>query len=178
MDRSGSHPARGGSVDGDRASDPWQPTGDLGDALAVRLLRAREAMMQFYRPLFRGAGINEQQWRVLRTLYAADAEPSVIARHAFMRPPNVSRVLRELEGSGLIRRTPAENDSRRTRIGLTDRGRALTQDVGQKVDDLNEKLRKAAGAGVLEDVGHALQVVIELPERLHPVPDTSASQDS
>ena len=63
-----------------RDEDPggiWQPGASLSNALPVMLLRAREAVMQLYRPLFRAAGLTERQWRVLRALYDADRlEPS------------------------------------------------------------------------------------------------------
>ena len=40
----------------------------LGQSLPLRLLMAREAVMERFRPHLNGAGITEQQWRVLRAL--------------------------------------------------------------------------------------------------------------
>ena len=51
-----------------RDEDPggiWQPGASLSNALPVMLLRAREAVMQLYRPLFRAAGLTGEQ-RIVR----------------------------------------------------------------------------------------------------------------
>lgn len=90
-----------------RALEPY--TGSL----AGLLLMAREAVTARYRSLLRRRGVTEQQWRVLRTLSGWGAlEAAELAKRAFLRPPNLSRILRDLEGRRLIERTQADHDLR------------------------------------------------------------------
>ncbi|MEQ8348350.1 MAG: MarR family transcriptional regulator [Sneathiellaceae bacterium] len=151
----------------DTAPGPgWQPAAALGEALPVRLLRAREAMMQFYRPLFRAAGLTERQWRVLRALHdAGHLEPSEIARQAFMHPPNVSRVLGELNKAGYLARRAVDGDQRRAQVSLTESGMAVCAAVGRAIDDRTDALRQVLDVADLAALGRLLDIVIELPDR-------------
>ncbi|MDP7101742.1 MAG: hypothetical protein QF503_11390, partial [Rhodospirillales bacterium] len=42
---------------------------DFSRSLPMALLRAREAVMERFRPSLRTHGLTDQQWRVLRALY-------------------------------------------------------------------------------------------------------------
>jgi hypothetical protein len=42
-------------------------------SLPMRLMQAREAVMQRFRPSLRAHGITDQQWRIVRTLEETDA---------------------------------------------------------------------------------------------------------
>ena len=51
----------------------------------------------------RDAGVTEQQWRVLRVLIDnTRIDVSALAAAALLRAPSLTRILRELEGRGLI----------------------------------------------------------------------------
>lgn len=155
----------------------WLPAAPLADALPVRLLRAREAVMQFYRPLFRAAGLTERQWRVLRALHdAVHLEPSEIARQAYMHPPNVSRVLSELRSAGYLERRAVDGDQRRSQVLLTAAGRAACASVGAAIDARTAALRQVLDPADLAALGRLLDAVIDLPDRnpeltaVHPPP--------
>lgn len=145
----------------------WVPANSLGDALPVKLLRAREAIMQFYRPLFRACGITERQWRVLRNLYEeAFLEPSELAKRAYMQPPNVSRVLNELRKLGYIERVSDGGDLRRARVALTKSGRAACADIGARIDARTGEIKALSDREQLERLGALLDMVIQLPRNL------------
>lgn len=142
----------------------WAPALSLGDTLPVKLLRAREAVMQFYRPLFRASGVTERQWRVLRNLYDEPfLEPSQLARSAYMQPPNISRVLSELRKLGYVERVSDGDDQRRARVTLTDSGRAACADIGRRIEAQTAEIRAQADAGQLTQLGVLLDMVIDLP---------------
>jgi homoprotocatechuate degradation regulator HpaR len=102
----------------------------------MALLCAREAVMQYFRPLHRAHGITEQQWRVLRMLNkCGDLEISELARQAVLKPPSLSRILRDLEAAGMVSRRAVARDQRRGLISITPYG------TGPSGED------RAAGAG-------------------------------
>ena len=146
----------------------WTPVAPLGDALPVRLLRAREAIMQFYRPLFRSTGITERQWRVLRNLYDEPfLEPSEVPARAFMQPPNVSRVLNELQALGYVERVASGRDQRRAKVSLTETGRAATARIGHYIEQRSGEIMKTKEAAEFARLTQLLDNVIAMPLR-HP----------
>ena len=98
------------------------------DSLPLQLLKAREATMQFFRPLLLENSLSEQQWRVLRALYAyQELESKELANHCCLLSPSLTGILKRLQQQGYVQRRKSEEDQRRTIISLTDKGRALEE---------------------------------------------------
>lgn len=98
--------------------------------LPIALLRAREHLMERFRPILLARGITEQQWRVLRVLEEVEeADATELAAKACILAPSLSRILRTLEGKGLvaIRRDPG--DGRRSLIRRTGASTALIREI-------------------------------------------------
>jgi homoprotocatechuate degradation regulator HpaR len=114
-----------------RAVDEAAPAlRDFSRSLPMALLGAREAVMGRFRPMLHQHGVTEQQWRVLRALSdGGEVEISGLARRCVILMPSLSRILRNLETRGLIRRRIVAADQRRARIDITASGRALIRRV-------------------------------------------------
>ena len=103
---------------------------DLSRSLPMALMRAREAVMAYFRPHHRKHGVTEQQWRVLRVLNkAGDLEIGELARRSVLMPPSLSRILRDLEAARMVNRRPVPGDLRRSLISLSPAGRELLSKV-------------------------------------------------
>ncbi|MCB1382137.1 MAG: MarR family transcriptional regulator [Notoacmeibacter sp.] len=88
--------------------------------LPIALLRAREVVMDLFRPMLHAHGATEQQWRVLSVIREAGAtDATALARNACILAPSLSRVVRTLEVRGMISLGRDMNDARRGLIGLT-----------------------------------------------------------
>lgn len=106
------------------------PLRDLSRSLPLALMRAREAVMQYFRPHHRRHGVTEQQWRVLRVLYhSGEMEATELARQAMLLAPSLTRILRDLEAARMIRRRWHEADRRRSVIAITPGGVGLLAKV-------------------------------------------------
>ena len=105
--------------------DPHMPA-TTRRSLPIALLRAREAVMERFRPMLAVHGVTEQQWRVLRVVgEGGSMDAGVVAERACVLPPSLSRIIRTLEAVGLLRTSRDKNDGRRTLLTLTARGRSL-----------------------------------------------------
>ena len=83
----------------------------LDHSLPLMLLRAREAVMDHFRPHLHYHGVTEQQWRVLRALVEfGSLDAGTLARRVCLLMPSLSRILRDLASAGLLKRS---------RFGLT-----------------------------------------------------------
>ncbi len=107
---------------------PEAPMRDFSRSLPMALLKAREAVMDRFRPSLREFGITEQQWRVLRALYGrGEVETGALAGLCCLLTPSLSRILKHLEATGLVSRRPAPSDQRRTLVTISTEGRALLE---------------------------------------------------
>jgi homoprotocatechuate degradation regulator HpaR len=116
-------------------------------SLPMSLLRAREAVMRHFRPALRRNGMTEQQWRVLRALMTRPAmEVSELAASTFLLGPSLSRILRDLEALGLIRRRLDAADQRRSIISLSDEGEKLIERVSPESEAIYAEITRRFGA--------------------------------
>jgi DNA-binding MarR family transcriptional regulator len=67
-------------------------------------------------------------------------------------PPSVTLMTRKLEASGHIRREAAPTDKRASVVVLTDRGRALVEQIRQLWCDLAEETVRGLPAGTVEQI--------------------------
>lgn len=121
------------------------------DSIPLQLLKAREASMQFFRPLLQENNLTEQQWRVLRALKAyGELESKQLATYCCILSPSLTGIIKRLEQQGYIKRRKSEEDQRRTLLSLTDQALELFEHVSPEVDKRYQAFIKAYGADKLE----------------------------
>jgi homoprotocatechuate degradation regulator HpaR len=100
------------------------------DSLPMALMRAREAVMRYFRPVLSEHDLTEQQWRVLRALRDAEAPLSVgeLAERTFLLGPSLSRMLASMDERGLLERATA-SDARRAEISISAGGLELVSEI-------------------------------------------------
>lgn len=101
-------------------------------------------------------GVHAGQQFVLECLWEEDGlTPSEIAKRIGVEPATLTRALRRMEAAGLVWREPDEQDRRRIRTRLTERGRELRDPVTEAM----ARLQRDAVALLTE---HEAQVLAEL----------------
>ncbi|MEM5472352.1 MarR family transcriptional regulator [Hoeflea sp. AS60] len=108
-------------------SQPLQRLGEIGLSNFAPYLMNR--IMGRYNAELRqemtDLGLTTPKMRALAVLSVIDALPiSELAVYAVVEQSTLSRALEQLVSDGLVRRDPDANDSRVTRIGITETGRA------------------------------------------------------
>lgn len=97
-------------------------------------------------------GLTTPKMRALAVLSVIDALPiSELAVYAVVEQSTLSRALDQLASDRMVRRDPDPNDSRVTRIGITDTGRAaldqlwpsMAQSYAQMFKDIPDEERQA-----------------------------------
>ncbi|MFN8061039.1 MAG: homoprotocatechuate degradation operon regulator HpaR [Vicinamibacterales bacterium] len=129
-------------------------------SLPMALLRAREAVMERFRPLLARHRLSEQQWRVLRALGSVDAVTArALAEMTFISAPSLSRILRNLEHRELIARRRPARDRRTTALSLTPRGAALIDRVGPQSESTYAAIGQEVGRRRLQQLFALLEEV-------------------
>jgi DNA-binding MarR family transcriptional regulator len=135
-------------------SEPLQRLGEIGLSNFAPYLMNR--IMGRYNADLRqemtGLGLTTPKMRALAVLSVIDALPiSELAVYAVVEQSTLSRALDQLASDGMVRRDPDPNDSRVTRIGITDAGRAtldqlwpsMAQSYAQMFKDIPAEERQA-----------------------------------
>lgn len=95
-------------------------------SLPMALLRAREAVMENFRPMLASLKVTEQQWRVLRVLAEAESiDATEVAKRAAILAPSLTRIVRLLEKRKLLRRRKDKVDKRRVILEIAPHGLEL-----------------------------------------------------
>ena len=119
--------------------------------LPMALLQARELVMEEFRPLLRSHGVTEQQWRVLRVLQEVDSiDASELAASSNLLAPSLTRILKTMEGQGLIKVSKNPKDARRSLIMLSQKGDALLCAVAPDSAKVYEALEVWLGRAKIE----------------------------
>lgn len=141
----------------------------LDHSLPLMLLRAREAVMDHFRPHLHYHGVTEQQWRVLRALVEfGSLDAGTLARRVCLLMPSLSRILRDLASAGLLKRSRKEGDGRIVIVSLTAKGRNLFQRMSQESEHIYAALEKAIGTERFEALSASLEELIEIAQGMPP----------
>lgn len=109
------------------------------------LLRAREALLSEYRPIFRARNLTEQQWRILRFLeISSPLDAASLSEKSMILPPSLTRIMRDLEARGLLSRYDNSFGPSRVLLSITDEGRELVRNtaplIAERLDIVQSKL--------------------------------------
>lgn len=148
--------------------------------LPQHLLRAREAVMAYFRPVLNGFGLTEQQWRILRLLDdRGELEAGMIADLACILSPSLTGILVRMEKAGLIHRRRDTVDSRRLIVSATEEGRALTRRIAPLSESCYEQIESYFGRDKLAQLIDLLSELEKLPvPQGLPTPTTSEADQA
>jgi homoprotocatechuate degradation regulator HpaR len=133
--------------------------------LPQALLRAREAVMRYFRPNLKVAGVTEQQWRVIRTLSdRGEMEIGQIAEACCIPGPSLTGVLERMERDDWIKRFRISTDQRKVVVELTLKGKRLVERMAESVDARYRVIEGHLGTQTLDSLYVLLDAVAELPD--------------
>jgi len=129
----------------------------------MQLLRARDAVMQRFRPRLRALGLTDQQGRILRVLTEFEnIEMLELAALTSINPASLSRMIPRMDRKGIVRRRKHRQDARRVTVSLTERGRALIEPMVSESDQIYAAIADKIGAARMRQLRRSLDMLIEL----------------
>lgn len=139
---------------------------EFSRSLPMALLRARESVMERFRPSLRAFGVTEQQWRVLRALHDhGEIEAGALADICCLLTPSLSRILKTMEASGLITRRLAPKDQRRTLVQISETGRLLLNQRAPLSEAEYKAIEDAVGAERIDELYQILDDLVDALEK-------------
>jgi DNA-binding MarR family transcriptional regulator len=131
------------------------PAEGLGEAFGAVARRLRAASMT----AFAAYDVTPSQVRAIRVLAAHDSggvRSSELAQHLRIAPRSATEVVDALEAKGLVERSPDPGDRRANLVSLTDRGRALSEEVRRARGVESERLFERLTTTDREDLARIL----------------------
>jgi len=129
-------------------------------SLPIALLRARESVLGWFRPIFSDFELTEQQWRVIRVLYETEKlEISELARQTSILPPSMSGILKRLEARQLIVRTQDTCDQRRVWISLDHGALEMMDSIGPRYESTMAELETLLGQQNVDELIAVLEKI-------------------
>ena len=124
------------------------PPLSLDDMLCFPLYAATRAVTRTYSELLAEVGLTYPQYLAMIALWEADAAMSVgeLGERLLLDSGTLTPLLKRLEAAGHVSRRRDPEDERRVLVEVTDRGRALREQVG----DVPRRLFEAMGLSVPE----------------------------
>lgn len=130
-----------------RRRDSAQAMRPFARSLPMQLLRAREVLMQEFRPHLRKQGLSEQQWRVLRALAEAGSmDINALGEMCQIHPASLSRMLPNLEDDGRIERRASPDDQRYVIVSITAKGKSLFQRMARESEQIYASIERRIGS--------------------------------
>ena len=116
--------------------------------------------MRHFRPSLQAAGLTEQQWRALRALGSSgEIDATRLASATFLLAPSLTRILRDLEARGLVRRRADPDDGRSALLSLSQQGEQILAEVGVESERIYAGIEKRLGTVELKRVMKMLEDV-------------------
>lgn len=129
----------------------------------MSLLRARESVMSWFRPILAKYDVTDAQWRVIRVLgEESPLEANELAHRASVLGPSLTRIIKALSDRGLIARTKTAGDHRRIEVAITTKGRNLISEASPETNAVYAALKARLGEKRYEEVLDALDVVSDI----------------
>ncbi|HEX5421278.1 MAG TPA: homoprotocatechuate degradation operon regulator HpaR [Gammaproteobacteria bacterium] len=130
------------------------------------LLRARETVMQRFRPILHTRGITEQQWRTLRALDDfGELSAARLAAECSILAPSMTRILRKLSEQGFVTVTKSSRDQRELEVGISPKGQQLVNEVRPQIQKQYALLREQLSSERLVALYRELNHLIDLGAR-------------
>ena len=130
------------------------PADGLGEAFGTVARRLRSAAMR----AFAAYDVTPSQVRAIRVLAShGGVRSKELAEHLRIAPRSTTEVVDALEEKGLVTRSPDPGDGRATLVSLSERGRALAEEVRRTRGVASEQLLERLSQTDREDLARILR---------------------
>jgi homoprotocatechuate degradation regulator HpaR len=137
---------------------------NINRSLPMQLLQARESTMFLFRPMLRQFGLTDQQWRVIRVLATnKQIEAFELSQQSMILPPSLTRILKNLEEKGFVKRSTDIGDQRKVLVSLSARGQKKYQQVVPASEKIYRSIERKLGK---RDLTELLNQLINLNNSL------------
>jgi homoprotocatechuate degradation regulator HpaR len=132
------------------------------DSLPIKLIRARDASMEYFRPILIDNDLTEQQWRVMRVLDSrGELDFTTLSSETCILGPSLTGVINRLEKLGYVKKVKCLHDGRKSYIHLTESSNALVEKLRPIIEEQYKDLKSRIGEDKYNQLTELLNDVIK-----------------
>ena len=133
------------------------------DSLPLKLLKARETALNFFRPILQEISLTEQQWRIIRALNEFGAlESKQLAERCCILSPSLTGIIKRLEQQNFIQRQKSNEDQRRILLSLTDHAKKVFDEVSPRFEQRYSKITEQFGEEKMQELKELLTLMAKI----------------
>lgn len=133
------------------------------ESLPLKLLRAREATMNFFRPVLQEISLTEQQWRIIRVLAQhGELESKQLADLSCILSPSLTGIINRLEQQNYIQRRRSPEDQRRVLLSLTEKAQNMFEQVTPLLEERYREITAQYSQENLEQLSQLLNQLSQI----------------
>ncbi len=133
------------------------------DSIPLKLLKAREVTMGFFRPVLQEIPLTEQQWRIIRALDEhGELESKQLAELCCILSPSLTGIISRLEQQDYIQRRRSPEDQRRVLISLTDKAKEMFAKVSPTLEARYQEITKQFTRENMEQLNKLLNQLCQI----------------
>lgn len=137
------------------------------ESLPLKLLKAREATMNFFRPVLHEISLTEQQWRIIRVLSQhGEMESKQLADLCCILSPSLTGIINRLEQQDYIQRRRSREDQRRVLLSLTTKAQAMFEQVTPLLEERYREIAEQYSQESLEQLTQLLNKLAQIKPEL------------
>ncbi|MBL4764659.1 MAG: homoprotocatechuate degradation operon regulator HpaR [Colwellia sp.] len=130
------------------------------DSLPLKLLKAREAALNYFRPILKEISLTEQQWRIIRALNEfGPLESKQLAECCCILSPSLTGIIKRLEQQNFIQRQKSSDDQRRVLLSLTDHAQKVFDEVSPRFEERYSKMTERFGEEKMQEFKELLTLM-------------------
>ncbi len=121
-----------------------KPFADQFEKLMVNIIYTGNWLNYQHVQILKNFGVSTQQYNILRILRGQHPNPATVnllKERMLDKMSNVSRLIEKLRQKGLVQREICPSDRRAVDIKITDKGLKMLQQMDQKIQTVQKKLR-------------------------------------
>lgn len=133
------------------------------DSIPLKLLKAREVTMAFFRPVLQEIPLTEQQWRVIRALYEyEELESKQLAELCCILSPSLTGIISRLEQQSYIQRRRSPEDQRRVLISLTEEAKSMFERISPTLEATYQEITRQFSPENMEQLDNLLNKLCQI----------------
>ena len=133
------------------------------DSIPLKLLKAREVTMAFFRPVLQEIPLTEQQWGGIRALDEyEELESTQLADLCCILSPSLAGIISRLEQQGYIQRRRSPEDQRRVLISLTEEAKEMFARISPTLQETYQEITRQFSPESMEELDKLLNKLCQI----------------
>lgn len=136
------------------------------DFLSLQLMKTRDVVMNYFRPILIENDLTEQQWRIMRILDTeGPLDFSTLSKESCILSPSLTGIINRLEKQDYVFKKKSLHDGRQCYIHLTEKAQLLVARLHPQIESQYILLKQHFGKDKYQKLSQLLDELTQLSKK-------------